>query len=102
MKHFLLLYTTVPDFIERRAQFRDEHLRLAWEAAERGELLLGGALAGLPKMAALLFGSETSSTAESFARADPYVTQGLVEHWEVREWTTVVGSSAAQPFRPSD
>ena len=53
--HFLLIYTLVDDYIEKRPQFRAEHLSLAKSAAERGELLLGGALADPPDMAILLF-----------------------------------------------
>ena len=30
-----------------------------------------------------------------FARVDPYVVNGLVARWHVREWTTVVGELAA-------
>jgi uncharacterized protein YciI len=33
--------------------------------------------------------------AEQFAAADPYVLNGLVTRWRVREWTTVVGPGAA-------
>ena len=29
---------------------------------------------------------------ETFARNDPYVVQGLVTAWRVREWSAVVGS----------
>ena len=43
--HFLLFYTYSADVLERRAQFRAGHLKLAWEAQQRGELILGGALA---------------------------------------------------------
>ena len=43
--HFLLFYTYVPDVLERRPQFRGAHLKHAWAAKERGELLLAGALA---------------------------------------------------------
>ena len=38
--HYLLIYDFVPDYVERRGQFRDEHLKLAWEANQRGELRL--------------------------------------------------------------
>ena len=31
--HWLLIYDTAPDYVERRSEFRDEHLRLAWAAA---------------------------------------------------------------------
>ena len=30
--HYLLFYETVPDYLERRSQFRAEHLALAWRA----------------------------------------------------------------------
>jgi uncharacterized protein YciI len=99
MKHFLLFYQFVPDYLERRAQFRSRHLALAWSSVERGELILGGALADPADSAALLFSGEDSSVAEAFARADPYVSEGLVTDWKVREWTTVVGERAATPVR---
>jgi uncharacterized protein YciI len=101
MKHFLLSYTLAPDYLERRPAFRSEHLALARAAAARGELLLGGAVAGPggepPAEAQLLFAGEDTGMAEAFARADPYVTNGLVTGWHVREWVTVVGAGAAAP-----
>jgi uncharacterized protein YciI len=99
MKHFLLFYDTAPDYLERRATHLDAHLKLAWAAAERGELILGGALADPVDGALLLFQGDSEATAEAFARADPYVVNGLVERWHVRAWTTVVGKEAASPVR---
>ncbi len=98
MKHFLLFYEFVSDFAERRAGFRAEHLGYAKAAIARGELVLGGALANPPDRAVLLFRAESAAVAENFARADIYVTSGLVTRWEVREWTTVVGADACQPL----
>jgi uncharacterized protein YciI len=49
--------------------------------------------------ALLLFKADSPRVAETFARADPYVTNGLVVRWRVREWTTVVGDGAAEPRR---
>jgi uncharacterized protein YciI len=100
MKHFLLFYEGASDYLERRRLFRTAHLRHAWDAAERGELVVAGALADPVDGAVLMFHGEDSSAAERFARADPYVTNGLVERWRVREWTTVVGDIAATPVRP--
>lgn len=97
MAHFLLIYDLAPDYIERRAEHRAVHLRLAWEAAERGELLLGGALADPVDQAMLLF--VVAGAAEAFVAADPYVANGLVARWRVREWMTVVGEGAAAPVR---
>lgn len=40
--HFLLFYEVTPDYLVRRGEYRAEHLALAWQFADRGELLLGG------------------------------------------------------------
>jgi uncharacterized protein YciI len=99
MAHFLLIYELADDYLERRPAFRGEHIGLALAAAERGELVLGGALADPADHALLLFEGETSAAAESFAKTDPYVTNGLVRSWRVRAWTTVVGKAATVPLR---
>lgn len=98
--HFLLIYDVSPDYLTRRGEYRNEHLRLAWDAHARGELLLGGALADPADGAVLLFQGDTSEAAERFAQNDPYVANGLVQRWRVRPWTTVVGEWAASPVRP--
>ncbi|CAH2774066.1 MAG: FIG00454952: hypothetical protein [uncultured Paraburkholderia sp.] len=97
--HFLLTYDLVQDYLERRGEYRDSHLKLAWAAAERGELVLAGALTEPVDTAVLLFTGDTPRAAEAFAEADPYVQAGLVTRWRVREWTTVVGEGAARPVR---
>ena len=93
--HYLLLYDVVDDYVERRADFRDAHLRHARAAHARGELLLGGALADPVDGAVLLFRGSSPHAARAFAEADPYVREGLVSGWRVREWTTVVGDDPA-------
>ncbi len=95
MKHWLLSYTLAPDYLDRRAALRAEHLALAQGATARGKLLLGGATyegGAAPTEALLLFADEEASAAEEFARSDPYVAQGLVTRWTVREWVTVAGT----------
>jgi len=98
--HFLLIYDVGPDFVSRRAQFRDEHLALAWRAVEAGELLLGGAVVEPTDQAFLLFRGASLEAATRFAQADPYVRNGLVRNWRVKQWNTVVGEHAASPVRP--
>ncbi len=98
MKHFVLAYTLAPDYLVRRPQFRDAHLALARAAVARGELLLGGAL-DPPEEAMLLYVGDDAAVAEGFARGDPYVVNGLVTAWRVREWSTVVGAGAACAIR---
>lgn len=101
MNHYLLFYDFVPDILERRGPYRNEHLKRAWEAQARGELVLAGAFADPTDGSAALFKAESAETVERFAKGDPYVLAGLVKRWHVRTWTTVVGESATNPVRPA-
>jgi uncharacterized protein YciI len=100
--HYLLFYDVVPEYLQRRGEFRSAHLKLAREAAARGELVLAGALANPADGAVLLFQGDSPEAAERFAQADPYVRNGLVSHWRVREWSTVVGEAAAVVVPPEE
>ena len=87
---WLLLYDVVDDYLERRAPLRDEHLAQVRAARERGELVIAGALADPVDGAVLVFRGDDAAPAEAFARADPYVREGLVTGWRVRAWSVVV------------
>ena len=91
--HYLLMYDVVDDYVTRRAPLRAAHIGLARDAGARGELVLGGALTP-PAGVGLLVRGDSPAAAEAFATADPYVQNGLVKSWKVREWTTVVGAEA--------
>jgi hypothetical protein len=39
--HYLLFYEAASDYLERRAEFRREHLTLAWQAHEPGRRARG-------------------------------------------------------------
>lgn len=97
--HYLMFYEFTPDYLERRGPFRTEHLRLAWDAHERGELVLGGALADPADRGVLLFQCDSADIPARFAEADPYVKNGIVSRYEIRPWTTVVGEQASSPVR---
>jgi len=98
--HYLLIYEVADDYLARRGEFRELHLKKAWQAHERGELVLGGALADPVDQAILMFKGDSPRVAEEFAKADPYVINGLIRRWQVRPWTTVVGKDASTPIRP--
>jgi uncharacterized protein YciI len=98
--HYLLTYDLADDYLQRRGEFRAEHLKLAWDAVERGELLLAGAVGDPVDSALLVFTVDAPAIAEAFAAADPYVRHGLVKHWTVRKWHTVVGDKASTPVKP--
>jgi uncharacterized protein YciI len=98
--HYLLFYDVVDNYAERRTPLRKDHIAHARAAAARGELVLAGALANPVDGTVLLFKADSPVVAEAFASADPYVTNGLVTKWRVREWTTVIGKDAQVPLPP--
>jgi uncharacterized protein YciI len=97
MPYFALSYDVVPNFAERRMQFREAHLRMVRDAHGRGQLVMAGALGQPPDGALLVFRGDSPSIVEDFARADPYVREGLVTNWRVRPWTVVVGGDVEPP-----
>ena len=55
-----------------------------------GTLLLIGPFTDAPAGGAMgVFSSRAA--AEAFVAADPFVTQGIVAHWTIREWNEVLG-----------
>ncbi|GAB3599151.1 YciI-like protein [Microbacterium tumbae] len=99
--HAVLEYTYGDDYLTARETFRADHLRAAWAAVERGELLLGGAVGEGPFSGLLVFQGENAlEAARTFAADDPYVVHGVVTSWTARVWTTVVGEDPATPVRP--
>lgn len=95
--YYLLTYDVVPDYLQRRDQFRDEHLRLANEQVEAGHLMLAGAKGDPIDGACLVFNADSAEVAEAFAAADPYVKNGLVTDWKVEPWNIVVGAFLENP-----
>lgn len=87
---WVLIYELVDDYVERRVALRSAHLDLARAAHDRGELLLAGAFADPYDRALLVFAGERPGTAEAFALVDPYVINGLVTSWSVRQWNEVL------------
>lgn len=92
MNYYILSYKTVKNYLEERPKYRAEHLLLAKEYAENGQLVLAGALDNPADEALLVFMSESDEVARNFAENDPYVQNGLIEEWTVRKWNVVVNS----------
>jgi uncharacterized protein YciI len=89
--YLLLEYQLVSDYLDRRGQYRDEHLALAKAAADRGEIAMAGALSDPADRAVFVFRGDDPAVAERFAQADPYVKAGIVTSWAARPWNVVVG-----------
>jgi uncharacterized protein YciI len=95
--HYLLFYDYVADYEQKRAPLRATHLELVRKAHERGDLVIAGALGHPYRGGVLLFRGTSPQPAETFAKADPYVVEGVVIHWEVKPWLTVIGDGAQMP-----
>ena len=92
MNYYVLIYHYVDDYMTRRSQFREEHLKLATTSNKSGEMILAGAFSDPPDKALLIFHVADKSIIEDFIKKDPYVQNGLVTKWEIREWTVVIGN----------
>ena len=92
MNYYILTYELTENYLQERGQYRAEHLGIAKNAAENGELVLGGAMDSPADKAILIFRGKDEKLATNFAENDPYVKNGLVENWEVRKWNAVIGS----------
>jgi uncharacterized protein YciI len=100
MKHYLLFLEFGDTYQGRRPEFRNAHLTKAWAAADRGELILAGALTDPLDTGVILFKGESEEVVEKFVKEDPYINNGLIRSWRIREWATVVGDEASSILRP--
>lgn len=91
LSYFILMYDVVDDYVDRRSEFREDHLGIAKEAHDRGELILAGAAGDPIDSALLVFRADDATVPENFARNDPYVLNGLVKNWTVKPWNVVIG-----------
>ena len=84
--HWLLQYTYTDNVLEKRVPHRSEHLKLAGEFKKAGKMVMGGALGDLTG-ATVIFRSKED--AEDFISQDPYVKNGIVTDYVVKEWSVV-------------
>jgi uncharacterized protein YciI len=100
--YYLLTYDLVEDYFQRRAEDGDEHIRFLWDAYDRKELILGGALLEPVDQGVYLFKGDSPAVAEQFAQRDSYVRRGFVKSWKVRPWMIVAGDLATIPRPPAE
>ena len=85
----ILFYDYVPDIAEKRPAHRGAHLDVAGQWHAEGRIRLAGAYADPLDGAVFVFRDRES--AEAFPKVDPYVLNGLVTDWHVRDWNVVIG-----------
>ena len=85
MPKYVVLYESA-DNVAAKAPAHFAAHRARWkEFADRGDLLMIGTFADPQKHGAMSI-FRTRESAEEFALTDPFVLNGVVKRWEIREW----------------
>jgi uncharacterized protein len=84
----VMFYEVTPESLSKaRINFEAHRARLN-EFHARGVLLMAGPFADPTEGAMGLF--TTREAAEEFIQGDPFVINGVVSHWSLREWNEVL------------
>uniref|UniRef100_A0A061S644 Ycii-related protein n=1 Tax=Tetraselmis sp. GSL018 TaxID=582737 RepID=A0A061S644_9CHLO len=86
----LLTYEYVEDIVEKRGPYRQEHLAAAFKKQEEGKLVVGGPHIDPIDGAVFIWKDVTPAEIEQFVQDDPYVVNGLVPRWSIRQFLGVV------------
>jgi uncharacterized protein len=82
---YVLLYESADDVLEKAAAHAEAHFARGHEFHERSSLLMYGPF-GDPQREGSMAVFTTREAAEEFAKGDPFVLNGVVRGWEIREW----------------
>jgi uncharacterized protein len=84
---YILRYDYIPDVLEKRGPYREEHLKLAKELCMSGgpSSPLGS---DVPTGALFIFAD--TEKADAFVKQDPYVTGGIVTKYTLEAWTVAI------------
>ena len=85
---YVMVYETEPEGLAKAAAHFSAHRARLDEFHARGLLLMAGPLVDPPDRALGIF--TTREAAEEFIRDDPFVVNGVVTKWSVREWHEVL------------
>lgn len=86
----VVLYASAPDVLSRAPAHFPAHKARLDEFHARGELLLVGTF-GDPQEQGSMAIFTTREAAEAFVADDPFVLNGVVRAWEIREWNEILG-----------
>jgi uncharacterized protein len=84
----VMSYEVTPDGLSKARANIEAHRARLKEFHGRGVLLMAGPFADPTEGAMGVF--TTREAAEEFIQGDPFVTNGVVSHWSLREWNEVL------------
>ena len=85
---YVMIYETEPDGLAKAPAHFAGHRKRLDEFHARGLLLMAGPLVAPTDRALGVF--TTREAAEEFIREDPFVLNGVVSKWSIREWNEVL------------
>ncbi len=85
---YVLLYESADDVLSKAPAHYPAHSARVDEFHAQGSLLMVGTYADPQQGAMAIFTSRQA--AEEFAAGDPFVLNGVVRRWEIREWNEVL------------
>jgi uncharacterized protein YciI len=86
---YVLFYESADDVLSKAPLHFEAHRARLDEFHARGELLMVGTFAN-PQEEGSMSIFTTRAAAEEFAEGDPFVLNGVVRSWQIREWDEVL------------
>ncbi len=86
---YVLLYESAPNVITKAPNHFPAHRARLDEFRRRGELLMVGTF-GNPQEEGSMAIFSTREAAEEFAKDDPFVVNGVVSRWQIRDWNEIL------------
>jgi uncharacterized protein YciI len=85
MSRYVLFYESADDVMSKAPAVYPAHLARLQEFKARGELLMVGTFAD-PQADGSMAIFDSRQGAEEFVSEDPFVLQGVVRSWQIKEW----------------
>ncbi|CAK0738959.1 hypothetical protein CVIRNUC_001117 [Coccomyxa viridis] len=90
--YHVLQYKYVPDILEKRGPFREQHLAAASQKKDEGKVVLAGALADPVDSALFIWKNSSQEEIEQFVKDDVYVHNKLVSDWSIRPYMVMIAA----------
>jgi uncharacterized protein YciI len=85
VKKYVVLYESADDVMSKAPPVFPAHAARLREFRDRGSLLMVGTFADPQEEGSMAIFS-TRDAAEEFVKGDPFVLEGVVRSWVIREW----------------
>ena len=89
MPKYVLFYESADDVRAKAPPFFPAHVARWREFQNQGTLLMVGTFAN-PQEEGSMAIFTTREAAEAFAKSDPFVVNGVVRRWSIREWNEAI------------